>query len=66
MFHCRSKYFDVLDFAPTEEEAHRMFHAFWRGYFMVVEKADIEDEEFWVENSYRLGQLARFGLHQRR
>ena len=54
VFHCRSKHFDVLDFAPTEEEAHRMYDAFWRGYFMVVEKADIEDEEFWVENSIAL------------
>ena len=52
-FHCRKKYFVAEDFF-SQKQSEKLYDAFWRGYFMVVEKADIENDDFWVENAVSL------------
>ena len=52
-FHFRKKHFRPEDFF-SREQSEKLWGAFWRGYFMVVEKADIENEDFWVENGVSL------------
>ena len=47
---CRNKCFIPADFF-SQPHLDDVFHAFWKGHIMLVEQADIENDDFWVENT---------------